>query len=165
MNKTYAQWKKQLDEFDVIVDAIPALEESVRVWGVFAPAVPALYDAVIRELDSYKLSAGRLRDWIAGHEKDRGDPVEFGEHLRETIFASRRLKGLVDAYNREKAVVDEAFPEVAGGALKDANVGSTGPANVAKRGPDDRVNDDALKRSPPNGQDRPNAAVTEPNPS
>jgi hypothetical protein len=154
MNKTYAQWKKQLDEFDTVTDAIPPLAESVRVWGVFAPAVPALYDAVLRELDVYKASAAQLRGFIVAHEKDQGDPIEFGEHLRDTIFAARRLKGLIDAYNREKAIVDAAFPEVAGGALKDANVGTFGAPAATKGEGDDRSGGAVPARGAPNGQER-----------
>jgi hypothetical protein len=165
MDTMYGQWRKQLDEFDAIIDTIPALEESVHVWGVFAPAVPALYSAVIYELDSYKVFAATLREWIAAHEKEPGDPVEFGKHLRDTIFAARRLKGVIDAYNREKAVVDEAFPEVAGMALKDANVSGPGAAHATKRGAEDRTDEDASRARNANGQERTKAALTDAKPS
>jgi len=57
MNKTFTQWNKQLDDFDGATKALPGLANDVRMWGVFAPALPALYDAVLREMDAYQVTA------------------------------------------------------------------------------------------------------------
>ena len=124
MNKTFTQWNKQLDDFDGATKALPGLANDVRMWGVFAPALPALYDAVLREMDAYQVTAGELRGWMHAHEHEAevGDPVELGKRLQATITASRRLKSVIDAYNREKAIADAEFPELAGGSLKDTPV-------------------------------------------
>ena len=122
MDKLYAGWRKQLDEFDGAVLALSSLERGVRVWGALAPAVPALFDAMMREVGLYGESARALRTWMAEHDKDAGDPAEFGKYVLGTIDAARRLKGVIDAYNREKVFAEAAYPEMAGGSLKQTPV-------------------------------------------
>jgi hypothetical protein len=128
MEKAYRRWKRQLDEFDAAVDALPTLEQGMQVWGAFAPALPALFDAVLRERTAYKATASELRRWMDEHDKEMSEPVEFGERLRSTIDGARRLKGLMDALYREKAVAETAYPEMAGGSLKDTGAIALGAA-------------------------------------
>jgi hypothetical protein len=134
MERIYKPWKKQLDEFDAAVEGLPALEQSMRIWGSFAPAVPALFDAVIRERNAYMATAAELRRWMDAHDKELGEPEEFGKRLRATIEGARRLKGLIDALNREKTIAETAYPEMAGGSLKDTSaVPIAAPAPAEKK--------------------------------
>jgi hypothetical protein len=140
MDTIHKRWKKQLDDFDSAVDPLPSLEQEMRVWVSFAPAVHALFDAVMRERIAYKATAGELRQWMDAHEKDIRDPEEFGRRLRATIEAARRLKGVLDAFNREKAVAEAAYPEMAGGSLKDTRIVGLGvPVEESKPADDAAV--------------------------
>lgn len=133
MDKMYKPWKKELDDFDGAVDGLPALEYGMRIWGSFAPAVPALFDAVIRERTAYKLTAGELRRWMDAHDKDAGEADEFGKRLRATIEGARQLNGLIDALNRERAIAERAYPEMAGGSLRETGaVEVAAPAQAGK---------------------------------
>jgi hypothetical protein len=133
MEKTYKRWRKQLDDFDGAMDDLPALEQDMRVWGTFAPAVPALFDAVIRESAAYRASASELRRWMDAHEREFGEPDEFGRRLRSCIEGARRLKGLIDALNREKSMAEAAYPEMAGGSLKDTKTVALGAPMEAEK--------------------------------
>jgi hypothetical protein len=148
MEKTYKRWRKQLDDFDGAVDGLPALEHGMRVWGPFAPALPALFDAVLRERAAYKATANGLRSWMDMHGKDLGGPEEFGALLRSTIEAARRLKGLVDALHREKAIAEAAYPEMAGGSLKDTAAVALGASVEAEKVADNHTNGSAPARLP-----------------
>jgi hypothetical protein len=133
MEKTYKRWKKQLDDFDAAVDGLAGLEQSMRTWGAFAPAIPALFDALIRERTVYKVTASDLRSWMDAHT-DGGEPDELGQRLLASIEGARRVKGLIDALNREKAIAEAAYPEMAGGSLKDTGAPTMGaPVEAEKR--------------------------------
>jgi hypothetical protein len=151
MEKTYKRWQKQLDDFDVALKAIPALEQDVRVWGAFAPAVPALFDALIRETLSYRTTAGELRTWMDAHGGGE-EQADFSARLRSCIEAARRLKGLIDAFNREKVVAEAAFPELAGGSIKDTPVATT--ATTPTTGPPVSVETEKAPATHANGASR-----------
>jgi hypothetical protein len=122
MNKAFKPWQKQLDDFDAAVNGFLALETTARLWGAVAPAVPALFDALVRYTVTYRSTAGELRAWIEAHEDDTGSVEDFATRLFATIESARRVKGLIDAYDREKAIAETLYPELAGGSLKDTAV-------------------------------------------
>ena len=161
MDKMYKPWKKELDDFDGAVDGLPALERGMRIWGSFAPAVPALFDAVIRERTAYKVTAGELRRWIDAQDEDPGEPHEFGKRLRATIEGARQLNGLIDALNRERAIAERAYPEMTGGSLREtAALAVAAPGQAGKAMSDGKDGAGAGGRSPELGGNQEDAAVT-----
>jgi len=111
MDRTHAEWAKQLDEIDHAADAIPALARSIGTWSLVAPAVPALFDAVIDAVRVYQVAAKDFRQWLDAAKGEAGHAVELNKRVAPTLHAASRLKALIDAYNREKAIAEAASRE------------------------------------------------------
>lgn len=116
MEMAHSFWKKQLDAIDRAAGAIPSIAPSVGVRESFAPAVRVLFDAVVGEVQSYRGIAQELRDWMDVPGRPELDAAELEKRVRPTLRAARRLKALIDAYNRERAVAGLIY-EDAGGKL------------------------------------------------
>jgi hypothetical protein len=163
MNKLLSHWEKQLDQFDVALDALADIEPTVRVWGALAPALPALYDALAKEIASYHETSARLRAMVRARAEGAESERELGVRIRDTIEASRRVKSLIDAYNREKEVAGELYPEMASGSLKDTPLAAMHAGDEHDRKAPRAAENGSVERAQPRLQKTADQSVKAPN--
>ena len=111
--KLYADWVRQLEQFEHVEAQLVAYEKAVPIVDAFSPVIPALYAAMKNEIPELAKAAAALKKVFAKHEADTAIAGEVAEAIFAFDRAYGRFKALADAAQHEQERLSAAHPLLA----------------------------------------------------
>jgi hypothetical protein len=108
------EWKKQVGQLSAFESQLDAIKPTLEVWRALDPVVPALFDALIAEVEQAKAPARALEASFVKYDaaKDAASAREAGEAIVQFAHHWERVQRINDVVTREKEWVEKKYPMV-----------------------------------------------------
>ncbi len=107
-------WRKQVAQLSAFESQLDAIKPTLEVWRALDPVVPALFDALIAEVEQARAPARALEASFAKYDaaKDAGAARAAGEAIVQFVHHWERVQRINDVVTREKEWVEKKYPMV-----------------------------------------------------